>query len=115
MVQSIDDARRRQRSGPGRVPPHNLEAEQSLLGAMLLSRDAIAAAVAEALRRADLLDAVGGTAALISLQAGTPATTNAARYARIVEEHALLRRLISVAGDMAEMSYELPADVPAAL
>src|SRR5947209_4331187 len=45
MVQSIDDARRRQRSGPGRVPPHNLEAEQSLLGAMLLSRDAIAAAV----------------------------------------------------------------------
>ena len=151
MVQSIDDARRRQRSGPGRVPPHNLEAEQSLLGAMLLSRDAIAAAVdvhlgsddfykpahghvydaicslyaqgepadpvtvAEALRRAGLLDALGGTAALISLQAGTPATTNAARYARIVEEHALLRRLISVAGDMAEMGYELPDDVPAAL
>ena len=28
-----------------RVPPHNLEAEQSLLGAMLLSRDAIADAV----------------------------------------------------------------------
>ena len=29
----------------GRVPPHNLEAEESLLGAMLLSRDAITAAV----------------------------------------------------------------------
>ena len=28
-----------------RVPPHNLEAEESLLGAMLLSRDAIADAV----------------------------------------------------------------------
>ena len=28
-----------------RVPPHNLQAEESLLGAMLLSRDAIAAAV----------------------------------------------------------------------
>jgi len=27
-----------------RVPPHNLEAEESLLGAMLLSRDAISAA-----------------------------------------------------------------------
>src|SRR5947209_4949429 len=150
MVQSIDDARRRQR-GVGRIPPHNLEAEESLLGAMLLSGDAIASAVnihlgaddfykpahghvydaicslyaqgepadpvtvAEALRRAGLLDALGGTAALISLQAGTPATTNAARYARIVEEHALLRRLISVAGDMAEMGYELPDDVPAAL
>jgi len=29
----------------GRVPPHNLEAEASLLGAMLLSRDAVAAAL----------------------------------------------------------------------
>src|SRR5207249_125800 len=35
--------RRRQRAG--RVPPHNIEAEESLLGAMLLSNDAIAAAV----------------------------------------------------------------------
>src|SRR5437588_2730329 len=151
MVQSIDEARRRQRSTSARVPPHNLEAEQSLLGAMLLSRDAIAAAVnvhltaedfykpahghvfeavcslygqgepvdpvtvAEELRRADLLEAMGGTATLISLQAGTPATTNASRYARIVEEHALLRRLIAVAGEMAEMGYELPDDVPGAL
>src|SRR5947207_14552482 len=47
MVQSIDDARRRQPrgGGVGRVPPHNLEAEESLLGSMLLSNDAIAAAV----------------------------------------------------------------------
>src|SRR5437763_413446 len=37
MVQSIDDARRRQRS-VGRVPPHNLEAEESLLGAMAVDR-----------------------------------------------------------------------------
>src|ERR671916_2557362 len=28
----------------GRVPPHNLEAEESLLGAMLLTKDAIVAA-----------------------------------------------------------------------
>jgi replicative DNA helicase len=32
------------RTRPGRVPPHNLEAEASLLGAMLLSRDAVATA-----------------------------------------------------------------------
>ena len=47
MVQSIDDARRRQAArtaSGGRVPPHNLAAEESLLGAMLLSRDAISAA-----------------------------------------------------------------------
>lgn len=34
------------RRGSGRVPPHNLEAEESLLGAMMLSRDAIRVAEA---------------------------------------------------------------------
>jgi replicative DNA helicase len=161
MVQSLDDARRRNFGGqgnrggagggsPGRVPPHNLQAEESLLGAMLLSRDAIAAAVetcsaddfykpahghvfdavcslyaqgepadpvtvADELRRADLLEAIGGPATLITLQANTPATTNAGRYARIVEEHALLRRLIGVAGEIAEMSYGVPEDVAEAV
>ncbi len=42
VVQTIDAVRRPQ---TGRIPPHNLEAEESLLGAMLLSRDAITAAV----------------------------------------------------------------------
>lgn len=37
----------------GRVPPHNLEAEESLLGAMLLSRDAILAAVEARVESAD--------------------------------------------------------------
>ena len=151
MVQSLEDARRRSHSGsPGRVPPHNLQAEESLLGAMLLSRDAIAAAieacsaddfykpahghvfdavcslyaqgepadpvtVADELRRAGLLEAIGGPATLITLQANTPATTNAGRYARIVEEHALLRRLIGVAGEIAEMGYNVPDDVAAAV
>ena len=53
MVQALDDTRPRQilsprggGSGPaGRVPPHNLEAEESVLGAMLLSRDAISTAM----------------------------------------------------------------------
>ena len=40
-----DDRSRRGDAPSGRVPPHNLEAEESLLGAMLLSRDAITAAV----------------------------------------------------------------------
>ena len=148
MVQSIDEARRRQQGGGGggRVPPHNLQAEESLLGAMLLSKDAIAAAVevcgvddfykpahahvfeaitslyiqgepvdpvtvADELRRANLIEAIGGPATLISLQANTPATSNAGRYAAIVEEHALLRRLIGVAGEIAEMGYDVPGDV----
>ncbi len=135
----------------GRVPPHNLQAEESLLGAMLLSRDAIVSAVeiqldaddfyrpahghifeaitslyaqgepadpvtvADELARADLLEAVGGASVLISLQASTPAIGNAGRYARIVEEMALLRRLIGVAGDIAELGYGLPEDVPGAV
>jgi replicative DNA helicase len=133
-------------SGAARVPPHNLQAEESLLGAMLLSRDAIGPAVescsasdfykpahghifdaivslwsrgepadpvtvADELSRADLIEAIGGTDTLVSLQANTPATSNAGRYARIVEEHALLRRLIQVAGDIAEMGYAVPDDV----
>lgn len=141
-----DDPRPPRPGGSGRVPPHNLQAEESLLGAMLLSKDAIAVAsevldpehfykpahghiyeaitslsaagepadpvtVAEELRRAGLLDSVGGPAALVTLQASTPAVSNAGRYARIVEEHALLRRLIGVAGEIAEMSYDLPEDV----
>ncbi len=61
--------------------------------------------VADALRRRELLDAIGGPAILVTLQAGTPATTTAGKYARIVEEHALLRRLIGVAGEIAENAY----------
>jgi len=117
-------------TSPGRVPPHNLQAEESLLGAMLLSREAVGTAtelvtaddfykpahahifdaicslngagepadavtVADELRRAGLLDAIGGPAILVTLQANTPAISNAERYARIVEEHSLLRKMIS--------------------
>ncbi len=151
MAQALDDARRSPPGSVARVPPHNLEAEESLLGAMLLSRDAIVAAVeaqlgpddfykpahghvfeavtalygqgepadpvtvAEELRRAGLLEGIGGPATLISLQARTPAIGNATRYARIVEEYALLRRLIAVAGEIAEMGYSVPDDVLAAI
>lgn len=130
-----------------RVPPHNLEAEESLLGAMLLSRDGLAAAVearvaagdfykpahahifeavmalygqgepvdpvtvAEELRRSGLLDAMGGKSSLLRIQAATPASANAGHYAQIVGELALLRRLISVAGEIAESAYDDPSDV----
>ncbi|HUI49915.1 MAG TPA: replicative DNA helicase [Acidimicrobiia bacterium] len=48
---SIEDARRR--AGVARIPPHNLEAEESLLGAMMLSREAITAAVEAHLEGSD--------------------------------------------------------------
>lgn len=146
MVQSSEIAVRP--SGPsGRIPPHNLEAEESLLGAMLISRDAITAAVearvdagdfykpahghvfdaiwslyeqgepvdpvtvAEELRRANLLENLGGKGLLLALQASTPASANAGHYARIVGDLALLRRLITVSGEIAESAYGQPDDV----
>jgi replicative DNA helicase len=146
MADERQDVERGASPRAGRVPPHNLQAEESLLGAMLLSKDAIASAVetvgvddfyrpahghifdaitslysagepsdpvtvAEELRRAGLLDAIGGMGALVLLQNNTPATTSAGRYAKIVEEHALLRRMIYVASEIAEKAYGLPDDV----
>ena len=67
--------------------------------------------VAEQLRRAGSLDDAGGTSALVSLQSNTPAISSAARYASIVEEHALLRRLIGVSQEISELAYALPEDV----
>jgi replicative DNA helicase len=87
---------------------HVYEAIQSLHGQ---GEPADPVTVAEELRRADLLDLVGGRAKLLELQAGTPASANATHYARIVNELALLRRLIGVAGDIAEMGYDTPDDV----
>lgn len=135
------------------MPPHNLDAEESLLGAMLLRPDAISSAVevlsaqgadafykpshgliydaitnlssegqavdpvtvAEELRRAGVLDTAGGLAYLVELTRSTPAISNAGHYARIVDENALLRRLITVAGDIAELGYSLPDDVAKAV
>jgi replicative DNA helicase len=67
--------------------------------------------VADELRRANLLDAIGGPAVLAQIMASTPATTNAGRYAQIVEEYSLLRRLIGVGGEIAELGYSVPEDV----
>lgn len=123
-----------------RVPPQSIEAEESLLGAMLLSEQAISAVaelvsstdfyrpahrhiydaiqgiygageavdpvtVAERLAHAGVLEEVGGAAALVTLQAGTPAITNAPYYAKIIAEKAVLRRLILTANEVAELGY----------
>ncbi len=129
-----------------KVPPHDLDAEEALLGAMLLSRDAISDAVnllrpehfyrpahahvyeaicalyaegepADAitvsaeLNRRGLAEKVGGNAALVKLQTGTPASANAARYANIVHEAATLRKLIEVGGEIVDLGYDGTDDV----
>jgi replicative DNA helicase len=67
--------------------------------------------VSEALRRAALLDAVGGKNAVLRIQVGTPAASNAGHYARIVADHALLRRLVAVGSEIAELGYTVPEHV----
>ena len=134
----------------GRVPPHNLEAEESLLGAMLLSSNAIAdsidlvsaeqfyrpahahvydaiaalyasgdpvdpVTVAVELERVGVSEAVGGLEGLHRLQMNTPASSNATKYASIVSERFMLRQLISVAGEIAEIGYSQPEDAAAAV
>ena len=62
--------------------------------------------VAEELRRAGLVDLVGGPNVLMELAAATPAISSATRYARIVQDTALLRQLIATAGEIADYYYE---------
>ena len=155
MVQAFDDSRPRQLrpapvpTGP-RVPPHDLDAEESLLGAMLLSPDAISVAleaceaedfykprhgnlfaaiarlyehgepvdavtVTDELRRTVDHDLAGDPADLVALQSLVPSVANAQHYASIVAEHALLRRLASVAGEISDIAYSAPSDVTAAV
>ena len=114
------------------APPHNLSAEQSVLGAILLSDHALyALVIEEGLRPDDFyrerhgtiysamlelynesepvdtltvidrlkalgkLDDVGGPASIDELTGLVPAAGHARRYAQIVREQALLRRLLA--------------------
>lgn len=122
-----------------RVPPHDLDAEQALLGALLLSPkavDAVAgsltpedfykpahghayAAIVEVHTAAETVDVVTITATLgargladettgaylTTLVAEVGSTTAAPTYARIVTEHARRRRMLGLAGELAEAAY----------
>ena len=143
MATSAEEIRRLR---PDRIPPHNLEAEESVLGAMMLSPEAIAAVVdralkpedfyhgshqriyeailgvyargepvdaittVEELKRRQVLDAVGGPLSVYNLVETVPTPASAAHYARIVAEHALLRRLIEAASRIMSNAYTVPED-----
>lgn len=129
-----------------RIPPQNIEAEQAVLGSMLIEREAISRVaeilrpedfyreahrliynaiqqlfnkseavdlitLTEHLRREDKLEAVGGISYVTSLANSMPTAANVAYHARIVEEKALLRQLITAATHIAGMGYEANDDV----
>jgi|YelNatPaOPRAMG01_1025707.scaffolds.fasta_scaffold00315_59 replicative DNA helicase len=129
------------------VPPYNLEAEESVLGAMLLSRDAIARvieildsrsfyrkvhrdiyeaiielfergepvdliSVSDLLSKKGLLESAGGYTYLSSLLDKVPTPSNAAYYAKIIQEKAILRELIDASIKIKELAEEENEEVP---
>ncbi|SDC41370.1 primary replicative DNA helicase [Pelagirhabdus alkalitolerans] len=123
-----------------RTPPHNIEAEQAVLGAIFLEPDSMSQAseylmpddfyraahqrifqvmmqltdkgepidlvtVTTALQNGQLLDDVGGVSYLTELAEAVPTAANISYYTKIVEEKALLRRLIRTATDIVTESF----------
>ena len=133
-----------------RVPPHNNEAEQSVIGAIFLEPQALITAaellmpedfyriahqkifdtmislsdkgqaidvvtVTEELSAKKELEDVGGISYLMEIANSVPTAANIVHYARIVEEKALLRRLIRVATSIVEDGYAREDEVEALL
>jgi len=122
---------------PFKTPPHSIEAEQSLLGALLLdnqafdrvadlvsaedfyrddhrriwrhiarliehNRPADVVTVSESVEASEDKDKTGGPAYLGALAQNTPSALNIRRYAELVREKAVQRRLAQVATEIAE-------------
>jgi len=125
----------------GRLPPQNLDAEASALGALLLDTDAILkvadmlipddfyrpehaaiyaamlslferrtpidlVTVRDELQSRKQLEMAGGPAKLSSLVSGVATSSNIQHYAVIIRQKALLRRLISVSGEICNLAFQ---------
>ncbi|ROH85543.1 replicative DNA helicase [Pseudomethylobacillus aquaticus] len=123
-----------------KLPPHSVEAEQSVLGGLLLENEALdriadilgsadfyrhdhrliythisklielnrpadIVTVAESLENSAELSSVGGIAYLGALAQNTPTAANIRRYAEIVRERAVMRKLVEVGSSIAESAY----------
>ncbi len=124
-----------------RMPPQNINAEQSVIGAMLLDKNAIVkcvevltsdsfyrdahkfifdammnlfekdepvdiVTVTNELRRTGKLDACGGSVYITDLLNSVPTAANVEYYAKIVEEKAVLRRLIEAGTKIVGDAFE---------
>src|SRR5919199_708847 len=109
------------RTRPERVPPHNLEAEdfyraahqrifESVLGIYARGEPVDAITVVEDLKRRQILEGVGGPLYVYNLVESVPTPASAGYYARIVSDHALLRRLIEAASQIMSRAYTVPED-----
>ena len=71
--------------------------------------------VSAELRREGVLDEVGGAEYLTALIGEVPTTAHVVRYATIVAERSLLRKLVSTGMEIAAAAYDNPPDVRALL
>ena len=123
-----------------RIPPHSIEAEQSVLGGLLLdnsawdkiadfvrpedfyrydhrlifqhiarlisgSRPADVITVFESLSSANKAEEIGGLSYLNALAQNTPSAANIRRYAEIVRDRGILRKLISVSDEISGSAF----------
>lgn len=123
-----------------KIPPNSLEAEQSVIGGLLLENEALdkvadllspddfyrhdhkvifqhiskliernkpadIVTVAESLENTAELTTIGGIAYLAALAQNTPTAANIRRYAEIVRERAVMRKLVEVGSAIAESAY----------
>ena len=129
-----------------KIPPHDIDAEQAVLGSMLADKDAVNAAIEtlkedafyrednraiyqaiinlysksepidiitlkDELESMDKFEQVGGYEYLASLPDKVPTTANVQKYIKIVEEKAILRKLIKTANEIIELGYDPAEDV----
>ena len=67
--------------------------------------------LADELARRGTLEQIGGKPYIHGLLEAYPTASSAGNYARIVEEHALLRRLIDAGNQVQELGFSMPEDV----
>lgn len=129
-----------------KIPPQNLAAEQSVIGSMLLDKNAVVrgiellhpdsfyrdahrfiyeailqlfdrgepvdlVTVTEELRKTGKLEMAGGSVYIADLLNSVPTAANVEHYARIVEEKAILRRMIEAGTKIVTDGFSEPDDV----
>src|SRR3989344_1345019 len=133
-----------------KVPPQNVEAEISTLGALLVDGSAIykvidiirvedfyrpqhqtvfaaimelferrepidVLSVSSRLREKNMLEGAGGVAYLTDLVNAVPTSSNVRHYAELVRKKRVLRDLIQVSGELADMGYRESEDTDSLL
>lgn len=140
MIQAVSQVVHDEQVDVIKLPPHSIEAEQSVLGGLLLdnsawdkvgdliveadfyrhdhrliyrhifklierNKPADVITVAESLENSAELQNAGGLAYLGALAQNTPSAANIRRYAEIVRDRSVLRKLAAVATEIADSAY----------